>query len=265
MKVLRLIHNHNLAMPIEDNGASLEFLVYQNQVAKKKVSALIRDYRLGLASSDECVAAHNKYVALCRTLRKRKLESIRPKFAEPSTDESPKGDLMDERQPIYLVVGVSGSGKSWACRQAADKFHYVPHDRCWVHPSKKNWDPATVWAADLGDDSRYLPGAKSNHAEVLIAAVKVAKRPVLTECPFGERVLREELEAAGIKVIPIFVIEKPGIVALRYQKREGKEIPKAALTRATSIIERAKEWRAYSGTSEEVLFHLKTLVLEGAK
>ena len=158
---------------------------------------------------------------------------------------------------IYLVCGVSGSGKSWACRQAAERFHYIPHDRCWVHPDKPAWDPAHVWAADLGDESRYLPGAKSNHLEVLIAAAKLASKPLLTECPFAERNLREGLEAAGLHVIPVFVIEKPSLVASRYLKREGKKIPQAALTRADSIRHRAHEWRAFSGTSSEVLAYLK--------
>ena len=162
---------------------------------------------------------------------------------------------------IYLVCGVSGSGKSWASRQVAHKFHYIPHDRCWVHPNKPSWDPSVVWSADLGDESRYLQGAKSNHLEVLIAAAKVAEKPLLTECPFAERVLREELEAAGLKVIPIFVVESPLIVAKRYRDREGKPIPQAALTRATSIRTRAREWRAFSGTSSEVFAYLKELPL----
>lgn len=162
-------------------------------------------------------------------------------------------------QKLILVCGVSGCGKSWACRQAADKFHYIPHDRCWVHPNNVSWDPAAVWAADLGDESRYLPGAKSNHFEVLFAATKIAKKPVLTECPFSERTLREQLEINGIEVIPIFVIEPPNLVAERYFKREGKPIPKNAYTRAETILNRAEEWNAFHGSSDQVLKHLKEM------
>lgn len=104
----------------------------------------------------------------------------------------------------------------------------------------------------MGDDSHYLPGAKSNHAEVLIQATKVAKKPILTECPFAERVLRESLEARGIIVLPYFVVEMPHLVAARYFKREGKPLPKAALTRASSIINRALEWNAPCGTSTDI-------------
>jgi gluconate kinase len=160
---------------------------------------------------------------------------------------------------LYLICGVSGCGKSWATRQVADKFHYIPHDRCWVHPEHKSWDPKTAWAADMKDESRYLPGAKSNHLQVLVEASKIAKKPLITECPFAERNLRQELEAAGLKVVPIFVVEPPMVVAQRYFAREKKNIPQAALTRAESIRERALEWGSFHGTSDEVLKYLKSL------
>lgn len=127
-------------------------------------------------------------------------------------------------QPVYLICGVSGSGKSWVCRQLTDKFHYVPHDMFY-----------------------------NNIEATLSSACKTATKPVITECPFGERVLREELERRGLKVIPYFVIEDPRTVAERYFKRERKQIPKAAYTRATTIRKRAEEWRAPTGTSHEIL------------
>lgn len=164
------------------------------------------------------------------------------------------------RQPIYLVVGVSGSGKSWACRQVTEKFHYIPHDRCWTHPDHPgSWNAATPWAADMKDESRYIKGAESNHLEVLLEAVNIAQRPVLTECPFAERQLREDLEANGAQVIPVFVIEDPVVVAERYERREGKPVSSAVLTRANSIKKRAEEWNAFSGKSDEVLSYLRSV------
>lgn len=152
---------------------------------------------------------------------------------------------------VYLVCGVSGSGKSWACRQAAHKFSYVPHDRCWTHPNAK---------PDAGDDPKWGPlGSKNIHVDVVTEVAKSAKKPVLTECPFAERQIKEQLEAKGLKVIPVFVIEEPEVVANRYQRREGKPLPKAAFTRAASIIDRAREWRGFYGTSTEVLEHLRGL------
>lgn len=148
-------------------------------------------------------------------------------------------------QPIYLIIGVPGSGKSWVARQLKDKYHYVAHDRCWVHP--------TLSPPDGDEDCDWPSGAKSTHIQVLVREAEKAQKPILTECPFGERPLKEELESHGLKVIPIFVIEYPRIVADRYRKRTGRIIPQASLTRATTIVNRADEWQAERGTSQEVL------------
>lgn len=154
-------------------------------------------------------------------------------------------------QDVYLVCGVSGSGKSWVARQLADKFYYIPHDRCWTHPKAK---PAE------GLDPKWgPPGCKSTHFETLRDAARSAERAVLSEVPFAERKLREDLEALKINVIPVFVIEDPAVIAKRYRQREGKDLAKPALSRAISIIDRAREWRAFHGTSDEVLKYLQDL------
>lgn len=153
-------------------------------------------------------------------------------------------------KPVYLVVGVPGSGKSWACRQVEDKFTYVPHDLCWTHPTASpefnkidpDWGP---------------PGSESIHLEVLLKMSVMSSKPIITEVPFAERPLREALEKKGIQVIPIFVIEDPEIVAQRYEQREGKPLPKSAFSRASSIIDRAREWGGFHGTSKQVLEHLR--------
>lgn len=131
-------------------------------------------------------------------------------------------------QPIYLICGVSGSGKSWVCRQLAEKFHYIPHDEYY----------------DL-------------HPEMILEEARKSKKPLITESPFGERLLKERLEAEGMTVHPYFVIEKPEVVQKRYLEREKKELPKNALTRATTIVQRADEWKAPRGTSEQILTMLK--------
>lgn len=154
-------------------------------------------------------------------------------------------------QDVYLIVGVSGSGKSWVARQLADKFNYVPHDRCWTHPHAK---PAE------GLDPKWgPPGCKSTHFESLLAAAKESALPVLSEVPFAERKLREDLEKEHVHVVPVFVIEPPEVIAKRYRQREGKDLAKPALSRAISIVDRAKEWNSFFGTSDEVLKHLKEL------
>ena len=152
---------------------------------------------------------------------------------------------------VYLIIGVSGCGKSWVCRQLVDKFNYIAHDRCWKHPKAK---------PEEGLDPKWgPPGCESTHLETILSEVKSSKKPIVTEIPFGERKFRENLEKEGIKVTPIFIIEDPKVVSSRYYAREGKHLPKPALTRATSIIERANEWEAVKGTSAEILEYLKNI------
>lgn len=137
-------------------------------------------------------------------------------------------------QPIYLVCGVPGSGKSWACEQLKGNFRYLAHDDF----SKENY-PEIIFQAALSED-----------------------KPVLADCPFAERELRDRLIEKGCYVITVFIVESPEICQERYEAREGRPYPKSFLTRATSIGSRAAEWKAFRGTSEEVLEHLKGIVHE---
>ena len=151
---------------------------------------------------------------------------------------------------VYLVVGVPGAGKSWVCRQLGDKFNYIPHDRCWSHPTEK---------PDAGLDPKWCKGSKSTHIETLVKEAKSSEKPLLTEVPFGERKVKEDLEAKGLRVKTIFVIEDPKVVSSRYEAREGKPLYKGAVTRASTIKDRAREWNSFAGTSSEVLKHLQDL------
>lgn len=128
---------------------------------------------------------------------------------------------------VYLLCGVPGSGKSWVARQLVSKFHYVSHDAYY-----------------------------SAHADAVMKAAETATKPILADCPFGERVLRERLEAAKLRVIPYFIVEAPNVVKSRYEARTRKPCPQNVITRATSIKERALEWKAPTGTSAEILSQL---------
>lgn len=128
-------------------------------------------------------------------------------------------------QEVFLVVGVPGSGKSWVCEQLTQRFEYVKHDE---HINSGALVPMTITAA-LGD------------------------KPVLLDCPFGERLLRGSLEAAGLKVEPFFIVEPTEVVQARYMAQRGKELPKASVTRSVTIQNRAIEWGARHGTADEVL------------
>jgi hypothetical protein len=137
--------------------------------------------------------------------------------------------------PIYLVVGVPGSGKSWVCDQLKHQFEYVHHDGFIGH---------------IAHPEVYVDAILEKAAE--------ATRPLLTEAPFSIRAIKDPLEWAGHKVVPVFIIEDPDVVTARYWKREGRHIPKGHLTRMRTYADRARESRAFQGTSSQVLEHLKS-------
>jgi len=135
---------------------------------------------------------------------------------------------------LYLVIGVPGAGKRWVCEQLTKKFTYVAKD------SFIGWPPGS-------------------HVTKCIRHLRESDTPVLTEAQFSISDVKEPLEEAGFQVVLVFILEAPHVVSARYFKREGKEIPKGHLTRQNTYAERAREWRAFSGTSAEVLEHLKSL------
>lgn len=136
---------------------------------------------------------------------------------------------------IYLVIGCPGAGKSWVCEKLTHLFEYVPHDLF------------------IG-----MPGV--GFAQVILEAAETAERPLLTEAPFSISVIKNPLENAGHTVVPVFIIEDHEVISERYRNREGKEIPKGHLTRQETYLARAQEWESFTGTSEEVFEHLKSLV-----
>lgn len=130
----------------------------------------------------------------------------------------------------YLVVGCPGSGKSWVCDQLKQMFRYVPHD--------------------MFINKDYLDAIQRS---------KDTDKPLLIETPFSISQIKEPLEKRGFQVEPVFIQEKPETIAERYKARENRDIPKGHLTRQQTYASRAKEANAFSGTSSEVLEHLKKL------
>ncbi len=133
---------------------------------------------------------------------------------------------------VYLICGVSGSGKSWVCQKLKDKFNYIPHDD-YIHGDLVG----ALYRADL-------------------------KKPLITECPFGERALRENLEDAGLIVKPFFIFEAPYIIEQRFRSREGKAPLKSVMTRALSIKDRIDEWNVPHGTSDQIYCMLRDIDLK---
>lgn len=136
---------------------------------------------------------------------------------------------------LYILVGTPGSGKTWVMDRLGDKYHTIHHD-----------DPAN---GGLKGESGYI--------ETIVKAVKTSDKTVVAEKPFSLSKLKDPLEALGIKVKPIFILETPETTTKRYEDREGKSIPKGHLTRIDTYRQRAKDLKAFSGTSEEVLDFLK--------
>jgi gluconate kinase len=145
-------------------------------------------------------------------------------------------------QTVHMVCGVPGSGKSWVCEQLTEKFAYVKHD----------------------DYIDYKPHLRAVHTtsterDFLAAIVNAATKdkPVLVDCPFGERELRRKIEALGLAVKPWFIVEPTEVVKSRYHARTGKELPKASVTRSVTILNRAEEWGAPHGKAVSVLEALR--------
>lgn len=135
------------------------------------------------------------------------------------------------KAPIYVVIGVPGSGKTWVCNQLRDKFKVVAHDD-------------------------YMNG---NYVDALKKAAKTSDKPILAEAPFSIKNTMEPLEDDGYKVIPVFILEDEITTTRRYEARDKKPIPKQHLTRLNTYRERAKDMAAFSGTSQEVLEYLQNV------
>lgn len=136
-----------------------------------------------------------------------------------------------------MVIGCPGSGKSWVTNQVKDDFNFVHHD-LFIGMAGETYVKEILKAADAD---------KSN-------------KPMLIEAPFSVNQIKEPLEAQGFKVIPVFIQELPLTIRTRYWQRENKEIPKGHITRQDTYAKRAKEWGSFTGTSQEVMEHLKKVV-----
>jgi len=132
-------------------------------------------------------------------------------------------------QPVYLVIGCPGAGKSWVCEQLRELYDYVRHDD-------------------------YMDGG---YVDAIIRQHAIAAKPLLIETPFSVSQIKEPLEKKGLQVVPVFILEAPEVVSARYLKREGVIIPTGHLTRQLTYRQRAKDWHAFHGTAEQILEFLR--------
>jgi hypothetical protein len=133
---------------------------------------------------------------------------------------------------VYLIVGCPGSGKTWITDQLKTKYDLVKHDM-----------------------QSGMTGAK--YAEHIKVAADTSDKPILAEAPFSISEIKEPLEKDGIEVRPVFIQEADGMIEARYRYRENKEIPAQHIARQKTYASRAREYGAFSGTSEQVLKHLQ--------
>lgn len=132
-------------------------------------------------------------------------------------------------QPIYLLVGVPGTGKSWVCDQLQDQYEVVRHDD-------------------------FINGG---HIAAIMQAADGA-RPVLTETPFSMSRIIEPLTEAGYAVIPVFVIEDEELLERCWDSRGTPfSVRKGHMTRQNTYMDRAKSSGAFCGDSVTVLNYLK--------
>lgn len=139
---------------------------------------------------------------------------------------------------LVLLCGVPGSGKTWVIDHIKPKYVHLDHDAI------AKFTKSAVMARTL-----------TEHALKLVNSPK----HIILDCPFSERVIREHLLAEDFKVTPVFIVEHPDTIVARYYHREGRPATPATLTRARTIADRANEWKAMMGTSNEVLEYLKSL------
>lgn len=133
---------------------------------------------------------------------------------------------------IYLVCGVPGSGKTWVLNQINVLNVKVIHH----------------------DD--YLDYSPEKYAMLLVEALKTHDK-VVADCPLFISAIIATINDINISIKPIFIIEDAHTIKTRYEQREHRSIPKQHLSRIPTLVKRAQEYKAFMGTSEQVLNKLK--------
>lgn len=122
---------------------------------------------------------------------------------------------------VYLVCGISGSGKSWVCNQLKHMIHYVSWDKDnWVEPTRE---------IEL-------------HDRVIKISTTIKR-----------------WRATGIQVIPVFVMGDFLTVKQQLLSRGGKLTP-SIYSRWKRMKSLSAKYSVFTGSSIEVLKWLKTQI-----
>lgn len=144
-----------------------------------------------------------------------------------SNDNFKKSDSLGDKSDLFIVCGVSGSGKSWVCNQLKDISYYVSYDEI---PREQHY-------------YEFIEGSKTN-------------LPILYD-PFRSptTILRRYSTQFNTRLI---VIDEPlDTIVSRIKQRGGK--PNIdSLEKIRGKIPRWRQYAEFSGTSDQVLEYLKS-------
>lgn len=139
-------------------------------------------------------------------------------------------DTVKAIKPIlYLVCGLSGSGKTWICNQLLNNFEYLASDS----------------------------SSKKNHLTKLLELSKNGK-PLLYDLSVSiSTFIKKNTETFDIQ--PVFIIETKDVILERLKQRgTGTNISDSRLI---AIDKRTIKYGVFSGTSDEVLAYLKSRIV----
>ena len=128
---------------------------------------------------------------------------------------------------VYIVSGIAGSGKSWACEQLTDKFNYVSYDS----------------------------NRKKTHLDLLRATPtdKIALYDLNIKTSTFIRRHSHEFNIHFVTILGDFLQVKQQL------KNRGGKITKGTYKRWKVMKKRAKQYGEFAGSSQEVLKYLKNL------
>lgn len=131
----------------------------------------------------------------------------------------------DRKQKVYLICGVSGSGKSWICEQLKDKFSYISYDN----------------------------NKKASHLDL----IREADKPVLYDLSVNVSTFinrnKDEFDITPIFVMGDFLTVKSQLVS------RGGKVTKSLYRRWKIMKSRYNKYGTFIGSSNEVFKYLKAL------
>lgn len=198
---------------------------FQNDEVKKKLKLQIEKQKKAVIRSDGVEFNSLQSAAIATNISSSSIiKQIKGKYKTAGGFTFTYKDVKSKQvKPIvYLVCGVSGSGKSWVCNQLKDKINYVSFDD--------------------------VP--KNEHESCLHKNSVSLYDPTFKISTFIKK------NAHLFDIRPVFIIETEKTIEARLIARGGIFSDKT-VNRMRSIDKRTKKYGVFSGTSLQVLNYLK--------